>query len=315
MAIVERKGDSQLFARTILLSGHKAPVLGCKFSPNGRLLASVSQDKSMLVWDVFHANCECILSLRGHTNAITDLYWSIVDDSKVYTSSADGNVGVFDVNEGERVRKLQGHEGIVNACHGSSRGTQVVVSGGDDGTVKVWDPREKSFTHSLSLHLPITSLCLDEFASTAYIGSIDSSIQTWDLRANRLLDLLQGHRDTVTGLAFSQDGSYLLSNSMDETMKCWDVRPFVQGQRCLKTYENVPHSYEKGLLRCAWSGDNMVVSAGSSDRLVHLWDSSTRQQVDTLPGHNGTIYSVEFHPEEKILASCSADSCIILGYY
>ena len=38
---------------------------------------------------------------------------------------------------------------------------------------------------------------------------------------------LAGHTDTVTGISLSPDGSYLLSNGMDNTARIWDVRPFV----------------------------------------------------------------------------------------
>ena len=42
---------------------------------------------------------------------------------------------------------------------------------------------------------------------------------------------LSGHTDTVTYLALSPDGTHLLSNSMDSTLRAWDVRPFVAGSR------------------------------------------------------------------------------------
>lgn len=42
-------------------------------------------------------------------------------------------------------------------------------------------------------------------------------MQVWDLRKNDILYRLRGHTDTVTGLQLSPDGSYLLSNSMDNT--------------------------------------------------------------------------------------------------
>ena len=38
---------------------------------------------------------------------------------------------------------------------------------------------------------------------------------------------MTGHRETVTGLSLSPDGSFLLSNSMDNTVRMWDVKPFV----------------------------------------------------------------------------------------
>lgn len=42
-------------------------------------------------------------------------------------------------------------------------------------------------------------------------------LQVWDLRQNKLIYSMQGHGDSVTGLSLSSEGSYLLSNSMDNS--------------------------------------------------------------------------------------------------
>lgn len=44
-------------------------------------------------------------------------------------------------------------------------------------------------------------------------------VQVWDLRQNKLIYNMHGHGDSVTGLSLSSEGSYLLSNSMDNTGK------------------------------------------------------------------------------------------------
>ena len=40
--------------------------------------------------------------------------------------------------------------------------------------------------------------------------------------------VLAGHQDIVSGLRLSPDGNFLLSNAMDNTMRCWDVEPHAQ---------------------------------------------------------------------------------------
>lgn len=47
---------------------------------------------------------------------------------------------------------------------------------------------------------------------------------------------MRGHTDTVTGLALSPDGSYLLSNAMDNTLRIWDIRPYAPQERCVKIF-------------------------------------------------------------------------------
>ena len=56
---------------------------------------------------------------------------------------------------------------------------------------------------------------------------------------------MTGHNDTVTGLSLSPDGSYVLSNAMDNTLRIWDVRPFASDERCVKIITGHKHNFEK----------------------------------------------------------------------
>ena len=53
-------------------------------------------------------------------------------------------------------------------------------------------------------------------------------ISRWDVKSDSgTPDLvLEGHTDTITGLSISPDGNFVLSNSMDSSLRKWDVRPF-----------------------------------------------------------------------------------------
>ena len=56
---------------------------------------------------------------------------------------------------------------------------------------------------------------------------------------------MKGHSDTVTGMSLSPDGSYLLTNAMDNSLRIWDVRPFAPSERCLKILTGHQHNFEK----------------------------------------------------------------------
>lgn len=105
---------------------------------------------------------------------------------------------------------------------------------------------------------------------------------------------LEGHLDTVTGLSLSPDGQYLLSNSMDSTLRVWDIRSFAsnQNQRCVNILNGVHHGAEKLLLKCAWSADQEYITSGSADRIVHLWESTNYKEVCGWPGHKASINEV-----------------------
>ena len=73
------------------------------------------------------------------------------------------------------------------------------------------------------------------------------------------------------------------------------------------------HNLEKTLLKCSWSPDGEMISCGSSDHVVHIWDVPTGEELYHLPGHAGSVNEVAFHPTEPIIASCGSDKQIYLG--
>ena len=80
-------------------------------------------------------------------------------------------------------------------------------------------------------------------------------------------------------------------------------------QFCFDSFQNAGHRHtmEKMLLRCAWSPDQKMVTAGSGDSFVYIWDVATTKLVYKLPGHSGSVNEVAFHPTEPIIGSASSD--------
>jgi Prp8 binding protein len=81
----------------------------------------------------------------------------------------------------------------------------------------------------------------------------------------------------------------------------------------MKILGGATHGADKNLIRAAWSPDGRRVAAGSADRCVFVWDLPTQSVIYRLPGHAGTVNSVDFHPLEPILLSCSSDQRLYLG--
>ena len=83
-------------------------------------------------------------------------------------------------------------------------------------------------------------------------AGIDNLVKVWDTRkSSSVLYTMPGHTDTVTGMALSPDGSFILTNSMDNTLRVWDVRPYAPQERCLKMITGHHHNFEK--VNCALS--------------------------------------------------------------
>lgn len=304
---------SNLQAPIMLLSGHDGDIFCIKFSPNGQILASAGMDRLILLWRVYN-DCENIATLKGHTNSIMDLHYS-TDGSQIVTCSIDKTLSLWDAEVGEKIRKYRGHQTFVNACGIARRGPQMLCSGSDDGTIRLWDSRRKLSVTSLQSTYQVTAISFSDTAEQILSGGIDNDIKVWDLRKNDVVFKMRGHSDTVTAASLSPDGSYLLTNSMDNTARIWDVRPFAPVERCVKVFQGHQHTFEKNLLRASWSADGSKISAGSGDRFVYIWDTTSRRILYKLPGHVGSVNEVVFHPDanEPIIASASSDKQIYLG--
>jgi Prp8 binding protein len=332
---------SSLPAPTLQLTGHQGSVYALSYSPSGNALCSASFDKTCLLWShgnnitsayednddenngfnrpvTTNGSYENYNVLTGHKNAVLDCVW--YNEETVVTASADKTVALYDALTGKRLRKWDRHEGIVNAVavvscdHAQSA---VVVSASDDGSCLVWDTRQKRSTGSLLLpdaDFPVTAVA--GCGECIYSAGLDNMIYCWDVRKLARVYALKGHTDTVTCLSMHPAGTHVLSNSMDNTLRSWDVRPFVtgkKGNRHCKTFLGHKHNAEKGLLKCSWSSDGSMVTAGSADKLVHIWDEFSTEELYLLPGHKGCVNTCIFHPVDSVIASGSSDKHIFVG--
>lgn len=92
-----------------------------------------------------------------------------------------------------------------------------------------------------------------------------TQIRLWELKSGQVVRLLEGHKATVTSLAFSPDGKYLVSGGDDCAIKVWDLRT-TKGPLASLTSHRAPVN------DVCFNGDGSVFISASSDRTVKYWD-------------------------------------------
>ncbi|ORZ03628.1 WD40-repeat-containing domain protein [Syncephalastrum racemosum] len=115
--------------------------------------------------------------------------------------------------------------------------------------------------------------------------------------------ILQGHRDEVWYLQFSNNGLYLASVSKDSTCIIWDLEAFRRGITILT---NGPPSY------CAWSRDDSKLLTCGSNNLVQLWDTRTGLLYTSVNEHLDAVTCCAWFPNGShfLTASCDRSICV-----
>ena len=99
-------------------------------------------------------------------------------------------------------------------------------------------------------------------------------------------------------------GDYLVSSSIDQTVRLWNL---TTGE-C----QQILHGHSNWVMSVDMSPDGQQIASGSADHTVKLWDAQTGHCVNTLKGHRNSVWSVAFSPDGQSLASGSADKTIKL---
>jgi WD40 repeat protein len=199
------------------------------FSPDGKYLAGCSNkvgtDFPIEIWDA--TTGQNIRSLRGHGWAIWALAFSPNPDSiRLASAGTDGTVRIWDVTADRDIVALQHTDGVRAVAF--SRDGRLLASGGWDRTVKVWDAHTWKLLHDRpdSTGLVSSVAFHPQESNVLAWGSTDATVKVWN-RVTREICTLRGHTSWVESVAFSPEGDWLASASLDGTVKLWQVPPAV----------------------------------------------------------------------------------------
>lgn len=172
----------------------------------------------VVLWNTYGECNNYLIFTGGHKEAVLDTQYS-ASGAQIYSASADKTVIMWDTATGAKIKKLKGHQNIVNALTASHQEDKILGSVSDDKTIRIWDARKNTGVATIKEDYQLTAVTFNETNDQIIVAGIENLLKVYDLRKNALLYTMAGHFDTVTGLALSPDGNYVLSNSMDNSSK------------------------------------------------------------------------------------------------
>jgi len=271
-----------------ILHGHSASVNAVVINPQGNILASASDDKTIKLWNL--QTGEFIHTFFGHS-ATVDAVAISPDGRMLVSGSFDRKVIEWKLDKKAMIREFYSDFGSpYSHRYGSvysvafSCDSGAIASGSGDKSVKLWNQRNGALVQKLSGHSDkVLSVSFRPQSMMLASGSADTTIKIWRVGIGESVRTFFGHSDWVYAIAFSQDGKMIVSGSADATVKLWDVDT---GELI-----NTLRGHSDAVISVAMSPDRLIVASGSRDGTVKLWNLETGECLCSLAGCNPVAFS------------------------
>jgi WD40 repeat protein len=282
----------------------RAPAMpyGLAFSPDGARLAAacLGGERPLLVWDV-QTGGELLTALDGYGSAVAfspDGAWIAMGRShgpSAVISSFDGAVRSTIAPAGWRADWME--FGAGDELKWLSNGGHLIADDARTGERL----RSKKFPAGDEAHGSRAASSPD---GTLLFVACRRNIYMLDERTWESLGILRGSASNVLSIAFSPDGSRLVSGSADGVLRIWDV--------AAREEITSMSGHSGSVFAAVFSPDGSRIASAGRDRVVRIWDAARFEEITQLHGHTGLVYCLAFSPDGRTLASGGADDTVRL---
>jgi WD40 repeat protein len=298
----EATSDEQLGGFTFKAPGVDAEMTALAFSPDGRMLATGSNDKTARLWTV-SSGLEVFRFI--HDGGVASVAFNPAG-TYLATGSKDGTARIVSLEQGREVMKFKHAAEMREVVFSPSGAYLAGIS--TDGRVSVWgmatqrvhrtwDGGEAGFGLAFS---PDGKKLASANGNVAFVWDVETGKELFQLtHAN---SSAEGPDSWVVDVAFRPDGEYIATGGRDRTARVWNV---TTRQEVVRLKHAAP------VEAVAFSTDGTMLSTASFDGTARLWEiSSGRERLRAI--HPGGAEFVAFSPDASSVASGGVDGSVMV---
>lgn len=247
------------------LSNHIQSVSSVAISPDGKIVATGSWDKTVKLWNLESGNL--VATLCGHTDGILSLSFS-PDGERLVSAGFDKTVKVWSVKTGLLLNNLLGHTDFIWKVNFSPDGS-LVVSSDWSNTVKLWNTNTGELLKSI--YNSGSSFAFTKDGRKIVVGGLDF-LKIFDFNGNLLKDLSNLSFGNLS-VTISMAGDRLALGCIDKSIRIIDLNTY----SLLKTIS----TNDLNIISVQFSKDDGVIIGGGGKSIV-FFDSYSGNLLQKL---------------------------------
>ncbi|XP_023320596.1 WD repeat-containing protein 26-like [Eurytemora carolleeae] len=289
-----------------VLSEHGDEVWFCKWSPNGKLLATGSKDCTVIIWklDTNTLKLKSEKVLDGHSHGVSYFSWS-PDSSKLAVCGPEEcpDVYIWDIAGGRIENKISHtQEDSLTTVSWSPDGTRL-AAGGSRGQFYQFDSHGNINNSWEGVRVQALAYRSDG----KHILAADTHHRLRCYNFDDLSDqpIIQEDQ-AIMSFTLDQTDRYALLNIANQGAHLWDIK-----DRCLvQKFKGITQGFYT--IYSSFGGSNQsFIASGSEDMKVYIYHVDRPDPIQELSGHTRTVSCVSWNPVyHQLIASASDDNTV-----